>query len=75
MIDEGMRRRRVVLAWVLLAIAALLAVCVVVFGRVLLEQAGMGVLRNSYALGLALVVTFLALAGAGGYLLRTVRGR
>jgi hypothetical protein len=75
MIDEGMRRRRKVLGWVLLGLALVVLVGFAVSGRVLLEQVMLGTVRDSYALLLGVLVIFLALAGAGAYLLRTVRGR
>ena len=75
MIDEGQRRRRRVLGWVLLGLAAVLALGAVVFGRVLWEQVMLGTVSNSYALLTAIGLMFLALLGTGAYLLRTVRGQ
>ena len=71
MIDEGQRRRRRVLGWVLLGLVAVLALGAVV----LWEQVMLGTVSNSYALLTAIGLMFLALLGTGAYLLRTVRGQ
>ena len=74
MIDEGQRHRRNLLAWVLLALAFGMLL-LLLFGRVLLDQLLLGTVSHAYALVTALVLIFLALAGTGAYLLRTVTGR
>lgn len=74
MIDQAQRHRRKLLAWVLLALA-LTMLLMLVFGRVLLDQLLLGTVSHSYALVTALILIFLALAGTGAYLLRTVKGR
>ncbi len=74
MIDQAQRRRRKLLAWVLLILAAAM-VLLLLFGRVMLDQLLLGTMRDSYALITALVLIFLALAGTGAYLLRTVSDR
>ena len=74
MIDQAQRRRRKLLAWVLLTLAAAMLI-LLVFGRVMLDQLLLGTVRDSYALLTSLVLIFLALAGTGTYLLRTVSSR
>ena len=74
MIDVAQRRRRTALGWALLC-AAFLMLLLALFGRVLLDRMLLGTVSNPAALMTALVVIFLALAGSGAYLLRTVRGR
>ena len=74
MIDQAQRHRRKLLAWVLLALAFAMLL-VLLFGRVLLDQLLLGTVSHSYALIVALLAIFFALAGTGAYLLTTVRGR
>lgn len=74
MLDKAQRRRRKLLAYVLLALAFAMLL-IVLFGRVLLDQLLLGTVSHAYALLTGLVLIFLALAGSGAYLLRTVRGR
>ncbi len=74
MIDEAQRHRRKLLAWVLLALAFVMLI-LLLFGRVLLDQLLLGTVSHSYALVTALILIFLALAGGGAYLLRTVKAR
>ena len=74
MIDQAQRRRRKLLAWVLLALAFAMLLLLLV-GRVFLDQLLLGTVSHAYSLVTALVLIFLALAGSGAYLLRTVRAR
>ena len=74
MIDAGQRRRRKMLGWALLA-AALGMLVVLAFGRVVLDRMLLGTIADPAALGVGLILVFLALAGTGAYLLRTVWGR
>lgn len=74
MIDQAQRHRRKLLASVLLTLAFAMLL-VLLFGRVLLDQLLLGTVNHSYALVTALILIFLALAGTGAYLLRTVTGR
>ena len=68
------RHRRKQLAWVLLTLAFVMLLTLV-FGRVLLDQLLLGTVSHPYSLLTAFVLIFLALAGTGAYLLRTVKGR
>lgn len=74
MIDQAQRHRRKLLAAVLLALTFAMLL-VLLFGRVLLDQLLLGTFSHSYALVTAVVLIFLALAGSGAYLLRTVSNR
>ena len=74
MIDAAQRHRRKLLGWTLLA-TALLMLVLLAFGRVVLDRMLLGAVSDPYSLVLALALIFLALAGTGAYLLRTVRGR